>query len=118
MNASQVLATLAPHPQIGGQDVKADAVAAPYHERVADPGGTAGRLEHRLATVQTTPAQRIVAEAEREIHLLGVAVGVFDEVDQQVAVPLGRGLVSVIASPVSRASRQVVLDDARRSTTH
>src|SRR5699024_2767198 len=80
-----VLALLAPDAQVRGDDVELS-VARPDDVRVPATSGADRRREHRSPTVQAMPAEWVVAVAQREVYLLGVADGVLDEVHQEIAM--------------------------------
>ena len=77
------------HAQIGGDDIPRAGVGIADDMRVAHPCGAKMRSQHRLSIVERHPTVRIVSIGYIHVNLLGVAVRILDEVDEQVTVVVG-----------------------------
>ena len=77
------------HTQIGGDDIPRAGVGIADDMRIAHACGTEMRSQHRLSIVERHPTVRIVSIGYIHVNLLGVAVRILDEVDEQVTVVVG-----------------------------
>ena len=77
------------HTQIGGDDIPRAGVGIADDMRIAHACGTEMRSQHRLSIVERHPTVRIVTVGYIHVNLLGVAVRILDEVDEQVTVVVG-----------------------------